>query len=147
MRDTGFAGRDWSMTRTRAASAKQEDAMPDRKTVEALIAMVEGGAHDTAIERFYAPEASMQENLDPPRQGRDGLVARERAVMAAAKSIESECVRPFFLDGDHVVIRWIFAFTFADGRKRRLDELTYQRWQGEQIAEERFYYDPKQMQG
>ncbi len=121
--------------------------MPDRKTVEALVAMVEGGAHDTAIERFYATDASMQENLDPPREGRDGLVARERAIMAAAMSIESECIRPFFLDGDLVVIRWIFAFAFADGSRRRMDELAYQRWRGEQIVEERFYYDPKQMQG
>jgi ketosteroid isomerase-like protein len=121
--------------------------MPDRKTVEALIAMVEDGAHDAAIARFYTEDASMQENLDPPRQGRDSLVARERAVMAAAKSIHSQCVRPFFLDGDRVVIRWNFEFVFADGRTRRMDELAYQRWQGEQIVEERFYYDPKQMQG
>jgi ketosteroid isomerase-like protein len=121
--------------------------MPDARTIEALIEMVESGAHDAAIERFYTPDASMQENLDEPRKGRDGLVARERAVMAAASNgIHSECVRPYFVDGDRVVIRWIFEFKFADGKTRRLDELAYQRWQGDRIVEERFYYDPKQMQ-
>ncbi len=28
----------------------------------------------------------------------------------------------------------------------QMDELAYQRWDGNKIAEERFYYDPKQMQ-
>jgi hypothetical protein len=35
----------------------------------------------------------------------------------------------------------------ATGRTRRLDELARQRWQGDRIVEERFYYDPAQLQG
>jgi len=27
----------------------------------------------------------------------------------------------------------------------RIEELAHQRWQGEKIAEERFYFDPSQM--
>jgi len=121
--------------------------MPTRERLEAFAAMVVAGQHDRAIEEFYTPAASMQENFDPPRVGRDGLVKRERAIMAAFKSIESRCVRPMFLEGDHSVIRWIFGFEFADGTKRTLEELAYQRWEGDRIAEERFYYDPKQMEG
>jgi len=120
--------------------------MPSRERLEEFVEMVVSGRHDRAIEEFYTPTASMQENLDPPRQGRDGLVKRERAVMAAFKSIKTECVRPTFLEGDRSVIRWIFEFEFADGTKRTMDELAYQLWQGDRIAEERFYYDPKQMQ-
>ena len=120
--------------------------MPSRERLEEFVEMVVSGRHDRAIEEFYTPTASMQENLDPPRHGRDGLVKRERAVMAAFKSIKTECVRPTFLEGDRSVIRWIFEFEFADGTKRTMDELAYQLWQGDRIAEERFYYDPKQMQ-
>jgi ketosteroid isomerase-like protein len=120
--------------------------MPTNETLERFVAMVVDGKHDQAIEDFYTPDASMQENLDPPRVGRDGLVARERAVMASFKSIGTECVRPFFVNGDHVVIRWVFEFQRADGGKMRMEELAHQRWQGEKIVEERFYYDPKQMQ-
>ena len=120
--------------------------MPDRNVLEEFIATVVAGRHDAAIERYYTEDATMQENLAPPRGGREALVARERAVMAAFKSIATECVRPVFVDGDHVVIRWIFAFESADGSKRQMDELAYQRWSGDRIAEERFYYDPKQMQ-
>ena len=109
--------------------------------------MVVSGQHDRAIEEFYTEGASMQENLDEPRKGREGLVARERAVMGAFKSIATRCEPPFFLDGDRVVIRWIFEFEKFDGGKVRMDELAYQRWDGNKIAEERFYYDPKQLQG
>jgi hypothetical protein len=119
--------------------------MPRRETVEAFIALVEAGGFDTAIERFYAEDASMQENLDPPRQGRDLLVAGERAVMARAKAIRAQCVRPFLIDNDLVVIRWLFEFEQNDGRKVVLDEIAYQHWRGEAIAKERFYYDPRQM--
>jgi ketosteroid isomerase-like protein len=120
--------------------------MPSRDTLESFVATVVSGKHDQAIADFYTPGASMQENLDEERKGRDGLVARERAVMAMFKSIGTTCVRPVFVDGDRVVIRWIFEFERPDGGKIRMDELAYQRWEGEKIAEERFYYDPKQMQ-
>ncbi|MEL3889335.1 nuclear transport factor 2 family protein [Ferrovibrio sp. MS7] len=122
--------------------------MPNPATLEAFIALVESGAHDTAIERFYTEAATMQENLtEPPRRGRANLVAHERAVLARVQSVESECVRPVFVEGDRTVIRWIFRFTFKDGSKRAMDELAYQRWEGEKIAEERFYYDPAQLRG
>lgn len=120
--------------------------MPNPATLEAFIALVESGAHDTAIDRFYTEDATMQENLtEPPRRGRANLVAHERAVLARVQHVDSECVRPVFVDGDRTVIRWIFRFTFKDGSKRAMDELAYQRWEGEKIAEERFYYDPAQL--
>jgi ketosteroid isomerase-like protein len=119
--------------------------MPDQATLEAFIATVESGKHDEAIERFYTDDASMQDNLDPPRRGKDVLIARERAFMPRFKEIRSKCVRPVFAEGDRVVICWNFEFIRPDGSKLKMDELAYQRWQGNKIAEERFYFDPAQM--
>jgi hypothetical protein len=119
--------------------------MPDRKTLERFIAEVVAGRHDKAIESFYTEDASMQENLDPPRKGRELLITRERGVMASFKSIRTEWMPPAFLDGDYAVVRWVFVFEGHDGTKRRMEELAYQRWEGDRIAEERFYYDPKQL--
>ena len=121
--------------------------MPSQSTLDAFVALVVGGKHDEAIACFYREDASMQENLDPPRKGRDTLIAGERAFLTRWTKVESRCERPAFHVGDHVVIRWIFAFTAADGTVRKMDELAYQRWQGDKIVEERFYYDPKQMRG
>ena len=56
--------------------------MPSRERVLALVAMVEEARFVEAIEEFYHPHASMQENQEPPRVGRDRLVAEERATLA-----------------------------------------------------------------
>ena len=118
--------------------------MPSPATLERFIARVESNAHIEAIQEFYTEHASMQENNEPPRVGREVLVAHETRALAMAASVTSQCVRPVFRSGDHVVIRWIFEFTGHDGRTRRIEELAYQRWQGERIAQEQFFYDPKQ---
>lgn len=70
--------------------------MPTPATLERFIARVESNAHAEAIEEFYAENASMQENSNPPRVGRDHLVAHERQALARAASVKSTCVRPVF---------------------------------------------------
>jgi hypothetical protein len=118
--------------------------MPTSETLERFIARVEENAHAEACEEFYTAESSMQENLSPPRVGRDAHVANERKVLARAKSVLSKCVRPVFVSDDRVVIRWVFHFEWLDGTVTHMEELAYQRWEGERIAEETFFYDPSQ---
>jgi hypothetical protein len=118
--------------------------VPALKTLERFIARVEENAHAEACEEFYTENSSMQENQLPPRVGRQAHVDNERKVLARAKSVTSTCVRPVFANGDLVVIRWIFRFEWLDGRITHMEELAYQRWEGERIAEETFFYDPAQ---
>lgn len=116
--------------------------MPKRQTVQNFIALVEQAHYVEAIQQFYAPDASMQENSQPPRRGRDTLIAYERAVIAACSAMRTLPVVSWLVDGDFVVIHWVFEFTRLSGKIMRIDELTHQRWQGEKILEERFFYDP-----
>ena len=116
--------------------------MPSRQTVRAFIELVEQGQYVEAIEQFYAPHASMQENSQPPRRGRDTLVAYEKAVMAACSAMRTLPVESVLVDGDFVVIHWVFEFTRHSGKTLRIDELAHQRWEGDEIVEERFFYDP-----
>jgi hypothetical protein len=118
--------------------------MPTLETLERFIARVESNAHAEAVEEFYTEHASMQENQSAPRVGRDVHVANERRVMAKVKSLTSQCVWPVFVSGDKVVIRWIFHFEWLDGTVTHMEELAYQCWEGERIAEETFFYDPAQ---
>jgi len=118
--------------------------MPTPEVLARFIACVERNAHVEAIEAFYTPQASMQENQSPPRVGRDTLVAHERKVLARARSVTSRCVQPVFVSGDHVVIRWIFHFEWLDGTTTRMEELACQQWLGDRIAAETFFYDPAQ---
>ena len=120
--------------------------MPSPSTLERFIARVESNAHAEAIAEFYAENGQMRENQGEPRAGRDNLVSHEKAVLERAKSVESICVRPALVQGPVVGIRWIFRFQWLDGSSTRLEELAYQRWEGERIVEEQFFYDPAQLE-
>jgi hypothetical protein len=119
--------------------------VPTHETLERFIARVENNAHAEALAEFYTPDASMRENRSPARVGRDAHIANELRVLAKAKHVSSTCVRPVFVHGDRVVIRWIFLFEWFDGTLTRIEELAYQRWEGERVAEEEFFYDPAQL--
>ncbi len=115
--------------------------MPTKERLAEFIATVERNEHVEAIERFYAPNASMQENNAPPRVGRDGLVERERGVLARMTHVYSKAISSV-LEGDHVAIHWIFELTDKSGEVRRVDEVALQEWRGDRIFRERFFYDP-----
>jgi ketosteroid isomerase-like protein len=119
--------------------------MPAPATLEAFVATVEAGRFVEAIERFYADEATMQENHRPPRVGKAALIANERKVIEGTRSVKARCLRPVFVNGDQVVVRWLFEFEDRLGVIARIDELALQRWRGERIVQERFFYDPAQM--
>ena len=119
--------------------------MPTTDTLENFIARVEQNAHAEALEEFYTANSTMQENQSVPRVGRDAHVANERRVLAKAKTVTSTCVRPVFVSGNNVVIRWIFHFEWLNGSSTRIEELAYQRWEGEYVAEESFFDDPAQL--
>jgi hypothetical protein len=118
--------------------------MPERKDVEQLIALVQQGEYLAAMERYYAPDASMQENLQEPRRGLPALLEHERRVLTMSERVAARDVDFFTVDGDHAVIHWIFDFTLKNGQRFTLEEMAWQRWSGGKIVEERFFYDPVQ---
>ena len=119
--------------------------MPSRERVAALVARVEEGRFVEALQEFYADDATMQENGNPPRVGLKKLIEHERGIMAAFKVIRALPESRYLVDGDQVVINWVFEFTRPDGTGFRMDELALQRWRGDRVVEERFYYDPAQL--
>ncbi|MBC9876967.1 nuclear transport factor 2 family protein [Bradyrhizobium sp. INPA01-394B] len=119
--------------------------MPGREIVEAFAQRLEAGDFVEAIEHFYAPDAATYENNDAPVVGRDRLAAKERGVLAAFREVKAVRVGPSLIEGDHVATRWSFSFTNAEGVTHTLDEIAWQTWRGDQLIEERFYYDPKQL--
>ncbi|MCP3391720.1 nuclear transport factor 2 family protein [Bradyrhizobium sp. CCGB12] len=120
--------------------------MPSREIVEAFAQRLEAGDFIGAIEQFCTSDAATYENNTAPTVGRDKLVAKERAVLAASREVKAVRIGPSLIEGDHVATRWIFSFTNAEGATRTLDEIAWQTWRGDKLIEERFYYDPKQME-
>lgn len=118
--------------------------MPTRERVQAFVAMVEAGRYVEAIRAFYTDDATMQENLGEVRAGRETLAAHEEATLRRVTSIATRPGSTWAIDGDRAIVRWVFDIVLPDGKKFVLDELAYQTWRGDRIAQERFYYDPAQ---
>jgi hypothetical protein len=118
--------------------------MPSTETLDRFVALVESNAHAEAVEAFYAADATLRENHEPPRVGRAVHAAQERKMLARARAVHSCCVRPVFVHGDRVVIRWQFRFDWLDGTVTEMEELAYQQWDGDTIVAEQFFYDPVQ---
>jgi ketosteroid isomerase-like protein len=69
----------------------------------------------------------------------------EKAVLARHREIIVTEAGPVLVDGDNVVIRWVFRMTAHDGSVRRMDELALQTWREGRIVAEQFYYDRGQL--
>lgn len=119
--------------------------MPSRDRVQAFVALVEQAKYVEALEGFYHPDSTMQDNQAAPRVGLEAHVASEKAVMARFAHMKTDPVTDLLIDGDKVMIRWRFTFTPAEGPPVVMEELSLQRWEGERIAEERFFFDPRQL--
>ena len=116
--------------------------MPSRDTLQAFADTVEANDHVGAILRFYAPDASTRENDNPPLVGREKLAEKESKVLASVAGVKTTRLGPLLLDGDQSAIRWRFEFTGKDGSSRVMEEVAWQTWRGEEVIEERFFYDP-----
>lgn len=116
--------------------------MAIRQKVEQLIQLVEQGEFLRAIQNFYAQNASMQENNQPPRVGLDALLEGERKALARFKILHAHRAASYVVNGDRAAINWIFDITDQSGKRYVLDEIAYQEWQDGKIVRERFYYDP-----
>ena len=119
--------------------------MPSREIVEAFAKRLEGGDFVGAILDYYAPDAATYENLAAPTVGLDKLADKERGVLAAFKEVTAVRLGPSLIDGDIVASRWKFSFTNAEGVTLTLEEIAWQTWRADEIIEERFFYDPKQL--
>ena len=120
--------------------------MPIEQHVRELISLVEQGRFLEAIQEFYAEDASMQENNEPPRVGLPALLEREKQFLKSIRGMHVHRADSFLVDGNRAAINWIFEITDGEGKRRRLDEVAYQLWRDNKIVRERFYYDPAQRQ-
>jgi hypothetical protein len=66
------------------------------------------------------------------------------AIIARSESVVTELIGGPLIDANRVAIRWRFSFVFKDGGKMQMEEVAWQTWRGDKIAEETFFYDPGQ---
>jgi hypothetical protein len=118
--------------------------MPTTETLEDFVAMVEANQHAEAVERFYTPNATLQDNQSPETRGKNKQIENEKNLLLKVKKMYSKCIRPYFIKDNYVIIKWHFRFDFKDETFIDIEEIAYQQWNGEQMEKEQFFFDPKQ---
>ena len=119
--------------------------MPKSETLKDFIALVETNKHVEAVERFYNANATLQDNQLPETiRNKATQIQNEKNLLLRIDKMFSECLRPYFIQDNYVVIKWHFIFEFKDNTFIDIEEIAYQQWNGEQIEKEQFFFDPKQ---
>ena len=106
-----------------------------------LIGLVENGQMLEAMNRYYAEDVAMQENVSPPTVGFAENYAREEAFYGSLAALKFNLVS-VVVEGDRAAINWVFDYTTADGTQYRMDEIAIQTWRDGKIVHERYIYDP-----
>ncbi len=94
----------------------------------------------TAFETFYAEDVVMQENSDPPTVGKAANREREQALIGNLAAFEAELLGSA-IAADLSYSEWIYTFTFRDGQRQLLHEVSARRWREGQVIHERFYFE------
>ena len=93
-----------------------------------------------AFETFYAEDVVMQENSDPPTIGKAANREREQALIGNLAAFEAE-LQGSAIAADLSYSEWIYTFTFRDGQRRLLHEVSARRWRAGKVIHERFYFE------
>ena len=115
---------------------------PSLSRAQSFIRRVEQQDYVGAITHFYHDDATMQENHDEPRRGRDRPDRQRDGLMVRYGNIPCRKVERFAINGNTVFINWTFELNTPSRRQAPLDEVAMQDWDGDRIRRERFYYDP-----
>ncbi|CAM3249376.1 SnoaL-like domain-containing protein [Sphingomonas antarctica] len=115
--------------------------MPTRERLNSFVDTVVTGQFVDALRDYYHEDAITRENNGPDRRGLSTLIAIEKRMLSAF-DIRSHPPTRVLHDGDDVAIHWTFDIIDPAGTTRRMEEVALQRWRGDRIAEERFFFDP-----
>jgi hypothetical protein len=97
---------------------------------------------EEAIERFYAEDASLQENLEPPIVGKAAILERERSFASNVASSKPAVLHGSAVGDGVTFSEWTYEMTFKDGRTWQLHEVARRQWKDGKVVHERFYYRP-----
>src|SRR5262249_2340057 len=103
-----------------------------------LNGMIRRGEILAAMDRFYAPGAEMQENLEPPTRGKEANVERERSFWSGITLHEAQLLAQGIGDGV-TLSEWRFDWTIG-GKRGQLHEVAVRHWRDGRIVAERFHY-------
>ena len=111
--------------------------------VKEMYAMIGQGNVMDAFEKYYHEDIVMVEANGEMRKGKSANREFEQQWMASLKEMHGGGVTAITSneeEGITMVETWMDT-TFQDGNRMKMEEICVQKWQGDQIIHERFYYN------
>ncbi|HTE55924.1 MAG TPA: nuclear transport factor 2 family protein [Kofleriaceae bacterium] len=101
--------------------------------------ITQGKALD-AFETYYADDVVMQENTDDPRKGKAACREAEHQFFASIEQVHRVELISAAVGADVSFSEWSFDFTYKDGNRRKMEQVSRRRWKDGKVVDERFYY-------
>lgn len=108
-----------------------------------LQSMVGQGQMMEAFEKFYAENVVMEEPMAGRVEGKDANRQREVEFMGSIAEAHGGGIGAIAANeeaGTTLTESWA-DFTFKDGNRMKIEEVSVKKWEGDQIVHERFYYN------
>lgn len=105
--------------------------------------MIGQGKALDAFEQYYDESVEMIEATGERRQGKDANRKFEQEWFSNVQEVHGGGTNAITSDeeaGVTMVESWM-DITFKDGNRMKMEEIARQKWQGDKIVEERFYYN------
>ncbi len=121
--------------------------MSYKDKVTEMYGMIGQGQSMEAFEKFYGDNVTMIECTGEVREGKDVNREFEQQFFSNVQEVHGAGVEAITSDeeaGVTMVETWM-DITFKDGNRVKMEEIARQKWDGDQIVEERFYYDTRMM--
>ncbi|WNJ21477.1 SnoaL-like domain-containing protein [Pontibacter sp. G13] len=114
-----------------------------KSNVEELYQMINTGQMLDAFEKFYADDVVMIEATGEVRKGKDISREFEKKFLAGIKEIHGGGT-PYIAANEDAGVTFVETWmdvTFQDGNRVKMEQIARQKWDGDKIVEERFYYN------
>lgn len=114
--------------------------------IKDMYGLINSGQLMDAFEKYYHDTITMIEATGDTCEGKDANREREKQFIASVKEFHGSGVNAFTSneeEGFTMVEAWM-DITFQDGNRMKMEQIARQKWQGDQIIQERFYYNMPQ---
>lgn len=110
--------------------------------LEDLFAYIRGGRILDAINAFYAEDAAMQENDQPPTVGREANLEREKQFLKTVTEWKRFDVTAKGVGDDVTFYETVMDWITTDGTPVHVEQVVVAKWQDGRIIHERYYHNP-----
>jgi len=110
--------------------------------LEDLFSYIRQGRILDAINEFYAEDAAMQENNEPPTVGRKTNIEREKQFLSTVKEWKRFEVTAKSVGDDVTFYETVLDWVATDGTPVHVEQVVVAKWQDGRITHERYYHNP-----